>query len=57
MVGSVLDDVEGVGPARKKALLRRFGSVKKMRQAPVSEIEDVVPDRVAAAVYETLHRA
>ncbi len=33
MTASVLDDIEGVGPTRKKALLRHFGSVKKLREA------------------------
>ena len=55
MVGSVLDEVDGVGPARKKALLRRFGSVKKMRQAEISDLVDVVPDKVARALYQSLH--
>jgi excinuclease ABC subunit C len=55
MVGSVLDDVDGVGPVRKKALLRRFGSVKKMRQAEISDLADVVPDNVARALYQSLH--
>jgi excinuclease ABC subunit C len=56
MVGSVLDDVNGVGPARKKALLRRFGSVKKMRQAEIGDLADVVPDKVAEALYQSLHK-
>jgi excinuclease ABC subunit C len=40
-VRSVLDDVEGVGPARKRALMRRFGSVKAMRDAPLEELAAV----------------
>src|SRR5205807_8357972 len=40
-VRSVLDDVEGVGPAKKRALLRRFGSVRGMREAPVSDLASV----------------
>jgi excinuclease ABC subunit C len=56
MVGSVLDDVDGVGPVRKKALLRRFGSVKKMRQAEIGDLADVVPDKVAEALYLSLHK-
>ncbi len=40
-VRSVLDDVEGVGPARKRALLRRFGSVKAMREATSVELAAV----------------
>ena len=39
---SALDTVPGVGPKRKKALLRKFGSVKAVREAPVDEIAATV---------------
>ncbi|GMQ98588.1 MAG: excinuclease ABC subunit UvrC [Acidimicrobiia bacterium] len=55
MLTSVLDDVEGVGPVRRAALNRRFGSIKKMREAEIRDLATVVPDKVAHAVYETLH--
>jgi excinuclease ABC subunit C len=55
MVDSILDDVEGIGPGRKKALIRQFGSVKKMREASQDELADVIPDRVASALFEALH--
>jgi excinuclease ABC subunit C len=35
---SVFDEVPGIGPARKKALLRRFGSVRRIREASVEEV-------------------
>ncbi|WP_146841219.1 excinuclease ABC subunit UvrC [Cellulomonas composti] len=41
MTTSVLDDVPGLGPARQKALLRQFGSVKRLRAATVDEIATV----------------
>jgi excinuclease ABC subunit C len=37
-IRSALDDVEGVGPKRKKALMRKFGSVKAVKEATVEEI-------------------
>jgi len=40
-VRSVLDDIAGVGPARKRALLRKFGSVRAMQDAPVEELAAV----------------
>jgi excinuclease ABC subunit C len=40
-VASVLDDVPGIGPRRKKALIRHFGSVSKIRDASVDELADV----------------
>lgn len=55
MVDSVLDDVNGIGPGRKKALIKRFGSVKKMRQANTEDLAEVVPDKVAADLYTALH--
>ena len=55
MVDSVLDGVEGIGPARKKALLRRFGSLKRIRQAEVGALAEVVPAGVAARLHGTLH--
>ncbi len=54
MVDSVLDAVTGIGPARKQALLRRFGSIKKMKEAPESELAEVVPARVAAELHQAL---
>jgi len=57
MVDSILDGVVGIGPERKKALLRAFGSVKRMREASVEELAAVVPNRVAVSLYERLHGA
>ena len=56
MTVSVLDEVEGVGPARKRAIMRRFGSMKRLRAASAEEIAQVkgVPREVAQAVYDTL---
>jgi excinuclease ABC subunit C len=52
---SPLDSVEGIGPARKRALLRHFGSVQGIREAPVEEIVKVgIPERLAARLKETL---
>jgi excinuclease ABC subunit C len=41
LVDSLLDDVPGLGHARKKALLRQFGSLRRLRQATVEEIATV----------------
>ncbi len=55
LVDSVLDDVPGIGPTRKKRLLRKFGSVKRIREADVDDLAEVVPARVAGDLYEALH--
>jgi len=52
---SPLDSVEGIGPARKRVLLRHFGSVQAIREAPVDEIVKLgIPERLAARLKETL---
>lgn len=55
MIDSILDDVYGIGPARKKALIREFGSVKQMRNADLERLARVVPLNVAENLYATLH--
>jgi excinuclease ABC subunit C len=51
---SVLDDIPGIGPARKKSLLRHFGSLKRIRAASLVELEKVVGARIAQMVQATL---
>jgi len=52
---SPLDSVEGIGPARKRALLRHFGSVQAIREAPVEEIVALgVPERLAKRLKDIL---
>lgn len=59
MTVSVLDDIPGLGPARKGALLRHFGSLKRLRAATVEEIVTVpgMGQRTAEAVVAALHPA
>ncbi len=56
MTASALDDVPGVGPKRRKLLLRAFGSVKRLREASVDDIAAVngVPREVAETVHAYL---
>jgi excinuclease ABC subunit C len=57
MTRSVLDDVPGLGPTRRKRLLKEFGSVKRMREQTVETFEALswLPDRVARDLYDHLH--
>ncbi|NNU83202.1 excinuclease ABC subunit UvrC [Geobacillus sp. BMUD] len=56
MLHSVLDDIPGVGERRKQALLNYFGSVKKMKEATVEELQRAnIPRAVAEKIYEKLH--
>ena len=54
-VRSILDDIAGVGPARKRALLRKFGSVRAMQDAPVEDLAAV--GGVGAALAERIKSA
>lgn len=54
---SVLDEIEGVGPKRKRSLLRTFGSVKGVRQASLAELKATpgIPAALAERIYNQLH--
>jgi excinuclease ABC subunit C len=58
MTGSVLDELAGVGPARKRALLQHFGSPERLIAASREELEAVpgVPGKVARDIHEQLNR-
>ncbi len=53
-IGSVLDNIEGIGEKRKKELIKAFGSVKKMEEAPLSELEKYLPQKVALTLQNYL---
>ena len=57
MTASVLDDVPGVGPKRKRLLMKSFGSLKRLRAASEEQIAavDGIPAEVAHAVWQALH--
>ncbi len=57
-VKSVLDDIPGIGPARRRALMRCFGSIENIRAAKIEELEmaDSMTAASARAVYEYFHR-
>ncbi|MGI8430217.1 MAG: excinuclease ABC subunit UvrC [Solirubrobacteraceae bacterium] len=58
MKASILDELPGVGPARKRALLRHFGSPDAILSASREELEGVpgVPGKIAREIYRELHR-
>jgi excinuclease ABC subunit C len=53
-IGTALTDIEGVGPRRARLLLRRFGSVRGVREAPVEALAAVVGPAVAEKVRRGL---
>jgi len=54
---SALDEIQGIGPVRKKALLRHFGSLKKMKEATVEEIINLgIPKHIAEGLKDQLDK-
>jgi len=56
---SIFDTLQGVGPARRRALLQHFGSADRFLAASQEELEGVpgIPARTARAIYAQLHKA
>jgi excinuclease ABC subunit C len=57
MTASLLDDVPGLGPTRKKRLLKEFGSVKRLRALDEADLLELpwLPEQVGRALYARLH--
>ena len=55
-LGSILDNVEGIGDKRKKLLLKSFGSLEKIKNAEVEELAKYIPLEVARALKEYLNK-
>ena len=53
---SVLDKIPGVGEKRRQQLLKSFKSVRAVREAPLEELEKVVPRNTAQAVFQYFHQ-
>jgi excinuclease ABC subunit C len=55
---SMFDQLDGVGPARRRALLQHFGSAERVLDATEVELESVpgVPEKTARSIYAQLHR-
>mgnify|MGYP004495022185 CR=1 FL=1 len=58
-VHSVLDDIKGVGPQRRKALMKHFKEIQKIRDARIEELAAVegMTETVAQAVYDFFHES
>ena len=54
-LSSILDVVPGVGEVRKKELMKKFGSLKKMKEASIEELEQVVGNEIAKKLKEYLN--
>lgn len=58
-VKSVLDDIPGVGPARRKALMRHFKSIEEIKNAEVPQLCEVpeIPEHIGRQIYDFFHKA
>ncbi|MGN0438477.1 MAG: excinuclease ABC subunit UvrC [Lachnospiraceae bacterium] len=58
-VHSVLDDINGIGPKRRKALMQHFKDINKLREAGVEELEAVngITRQVAESIYSFFHES
>ena len=56
-IHSILDDIPGIGPKRRLALMRQFGDINEIRVATVAQLADVegMNERAAESVYEFFH--
>ena len=56
-VKSVLDDIPGIGAARRKALMRSFKSIDEIKAAPVPRLAEIpeIPEQVAESIYRFFH--
>ena len=55
MTKSILDEVDGIGEVRKKEIWKHFKSLKRLKEASVEQISEVVPKKVAENIYRVLH--
>ncbi len=53
-IGSILDNIDGIGNVRKKELIKRFGSIKKMKEASIEELSGIIPETVAIELKKYL---
>lgn len=53
-LSSVLDMIPGIGEVRKKELLKHFGSLKKMKEASIEELSEVIPEDVSKVLFDYL---
>lgn len=53
-ISSVLDNINGLGEVRKKKLIKKYGSVTKIKEATIEELKEIIPENVAIELHEFL---
>ena len=54
-ISSVLDNINGLGEIRKKKLIKKYGSVAKIKETSVYELSEIIPLSVAETLHEYLN--
>lgn len=53
-IASVLDNITGIGKVRKKELIKKYGSLKNIKEAPIDELKKIIPEDVAIDLHKYL---
>lgn len=53
-IASILDNIDGIGKVRKKELIKKYGSIKKMKEASIEELSKIIPENVAINLHTYL---
>ena len=53
-ISSILDNIEGIGQKRKKELIKKYGSVSKIKEATIEELSKIIPSKVAEELKKYL---
>ena len=53
-IGSILDNIDGIGKMRKKELIKKYGSIKKISEASLEELKEMLPEKVAISLQRYL---
>ena len=53
-ISSILDDISGIGAVRKKQLIKKYGSVAKITEASIEELQEIIPENVAIELHNYL---
>lgn len=53
-ISSVLDNIEGIGEKRKKFLIKKYGSISKMKELTIEDLNEILPEKAANNLFEYL---
>ena len=53
---STLDNIDGIGEERKAKLLRHFKTITAIKNASISELSEIIPEKIAYNVYAYFHK-